>query len=59
MLPNSFISEKVKVVATAYETTHKPIVYHVAVIKNSKNTNAANYFIQFFSGNQAKAVFEK
>lgn len=52
-------SLKVKIVATAANNTHSPIVYPVAVIKSSKNADAASYFVQFLSGNQAKAVFEK
>ncbi len=58
-LSDAKISPKVKVVATADETTHKPIVYPVAVLKSSQSAAAAKEFVQFLSTNQAKAVFEK
>ncbi|MEH2324954.1 MAG: molybdate ABC transporter substrate-binding protein [Nostoc sp.] len=50
---------KVKIVATASEKTHSPIVYPITVLKNSKNVDAAKDFVQFLSGNEAKTVFEK
>lgn len=53
------ISNKVKVVATASENSHKPVLYPVAAIKDSKNIEAAKEFIQFLSGDKAKAIFEK
>ncbi len=53
------ISDKVKVVVTADEKYHSPIIYPLAVIKSSKNVDAAKEFSQFLSSNQAKAVFKK
>ena len=53
------ISDKVKVVVTADEKYHSPIIYPLAVIKSSKNVDAAKEFSQFLSSNQAKAVFRK
>jgi molybdate transport system substrate-binding protein len=53
------ISDKVKVVVTADEKYHSPIIYPLAVIKGSKNVDAAEEFSQFLSSNQAKAVFRK
>jgi molybdate transport system substrate-binding protein len=53
------ISNKVKVVATASENSHKPVLYPVAAIKDSKNIEAVKEFIQFLSGDKAKAIFEK
>ncbi|MHC5762486.1 molybdate ABC transporter substrate-binding protein [Nostoc sp.] len=50
---------KVKIVATASEKTHSPVVYPIAVLKSSKNVDAAKDFVQFLSGNEAKTVFEK
>ena len=52
-------SNKVKVVVTAEEKLHSPIVYPVAVIKNSKNISAAKQFVKFLSGTQAKTVLRK
>ncbi|MBH8574611.1 molybdate ABC transporter substrate-binding protein [Nostocaceae cyanobacterium CENA369] len=50
---------KVKIVATAPENTHSPVVYPIAILKSTKNVDAAKNFVQFLSGNQAKTVFEK
>jgi molybdate transport system substrate-binding protein len=53
------ISNKVKVVVAADEKYHSAIIYPLAVIKSSKNANAAKDFTQFLSSSQAKAVFKK
>ncbi|QIR38323.1 molybdate ABC transporter substrate-binding protein [Tolypothrix sp. PCC 7910] len=50
---------KVKIVATASENTHSPIVYPIAVLKSSKKIDTAKDFVQFLSSNEAKSVFEK
>lgn len=52
-------SKSVRVGATAQENLHSPIVYPVAVLKDSKNTAAAREFVQFLSSTQARTVFEK
>ena len=52
-------SNAVKVVATAPADSHKPIVYPAAVIKASKNSEAAKNFNDFLSSDAAKAVFVK
>ena len=52
-------TDKVKVVATADESTHKPIVYPMAVIKASKNADAAKAFQKFLLGDTSKSIFEK
>ncbi|GBF78730.1 molybdate ABC transporter substrate-binding protein [Aphanothece sacrum] len=52
-------SNKVRVAATAPTNSHDPITYPIAVIKDSKNMGAAKAFVQFLSGNQAKAIFKK
>ncbi len=53
------ISNKVKIVATASENTHKPIIYPVAAIKRTQNPQAAKEFIQFLNGDRAKDTFKK
>jgi len=53
------ISDKVKVVVAADEKYHSPIIYPMAVIKRSKNANAAKEFSEFLSSNEAKAVLKK
>lgn len=52
-------STKVKVIATALDASHTPIVYPAAVIKASTHTVAATDFVNFLSSSAAKAVFVK
>ena len=52
-------SPQVNVVATAPEKSHAPVVYPVAVIKNSKEPAAARAFEDFLFGAQARAIFQK
>jgi molybdate transport system substrate-binding protein len=49
---------KVKVIATFPEDSHPPIIYPVAVTKDSTNPDAAA-FLTFLRGNGAKGSFEK
>jgi molybdate transport system substrate-binding protein len=51
------ISSKVRVVATAPDSTHEPIVYPVAVVKGGKNEQAARSFVDYLSSAAAKAMF--
>jgi molybdate transport system substrate-binding protein len=53
------ISNKVKTVVAASETYHSPIVYPIAVLKQSKNVPAATEFLQYLSSEQAKGVLKK
>ncbi len=52
-------SVKVKVAAIASEDLHKPIVYPVSVLKESKNQDAAKEFLNYLCREKAKPVFEK
>ncbi|MGB5593658.1 MAG: molybdate ABC transporter substrate-binding protein [Crocosphaera sp.] len=52
------ISDKVKVMANAPQGSHSPIVYPVAVIKESKNPDEAEKFVDFLLGDKAQKVFE-
>lgn len=52
-------SNQVQIRATAPKNLHSPIVYPIAILKNSKNVQASKDFVKFISGNRAKAVFEK
>lgn len=52
-------SDSVRVVVTAPENSHSPIVYPVAVLKDSKNAQAAKEFVQFLSGTQARGIFKQ
>jgi molybdate transport system substrate-binding protein len=53
------VSSEVKVVATAAEDTHSPIVYPAAIIKSSKNSDAAKAFLDYLGSSEAKTVFQK
>ena len=52
-------SNSVKIVATAPEKSHSPVLYPVAVLKDSKNTAQAQEFVQFLSSDRAGDVFAK
>ena len=52
-------SGKVRVVATAPESAHDPIVYPVAVVKGSRNEEASRKFVEFLRSPTAKAIFVK
>ena len=50
---------KVKVVATAPEGSHKPIVYPIAILSGSKQPKEAEEFLAYISGPEGKIVLEK
>ncbi len=56
---DALTSSKVKVVASAPDDINAKVVYPVAVIKASKNPDAAKDYENFLFSNQAKTVFEK
>lgn len=56
---DAYTSDKVKIVATAANGTHDPIVYPAGVVKASKSPVAAKDFVNFLSSAEATAVFEK
>ena len=51
--------DKVKVVAKAPADSHKPVIYPVAIIKDSKNIDADKDFLEFVKSDKTKAAFEK
>jgi molybdate transport system substrate-binding protein len=53
------ISQQVKIIATAPENSHTPIIYPMAVLKDSKNIAAAKEFVAFLSSPGAREVFKK
>lgn len=53
------LSEKVNIAATAPTSSHSPIIYPIAVIKDSQEFETAQEFITFISGETAKTVFEQ
>ncbi len=52
------VDPNVKVIGTFPDDSHPPIIYPVAILKDSKNAKAAD-FLNYLSGPEAKAVFEK
>lgn len=58
-LTDAKISNKVKAIATADDSYHAPIVYPMAVLKSSKNVDAAKAFVQYLSSGEAKRILRK
>jgi molybdate transport system substrate-binding protein len=58
-LTDAKVSTKVEVVVIADASYHSPIIYPMAVLKSSKNINAAKAFVQYLSGSEAKRVLQK
>ena len=52
-------SGKVKIIATAIDASHKPIIYPAAVVKATTHTAAAADFVNFLTTDAAKALFVK
>ncbi len=53
------VSNQVKIAAVAPENLHSPIVYPIAVLKNSKNSQAALDYEQFLASDAARNIFKK
>ncbi len=53
------LSDKVKLVATAPPDSYSPMIYPVAVLKDSQNSDDAKQFVQFLMGEEAKQMFER
>jgi molybdate transport system substrate-binding protein len=53
------ISDKIKIAVVAPEGSHSPVVYPVAVLKDSKQAEASKEFVDFLFGEIASQVFEK
>lgn len=54
---DALLSKQVKSVITVPESLHSPILYPIAVLKNSRHPEAARDYIQFLTRDSAKAVF--
>jgi molybdate transport system substrate-binding protein len=52
-------TSQVKVVATAPEDSHSPVIYPVAVLKGSKSADAAKSFVDFLLSSEGQAIFQK
>ena len=55
---DAMTTSQVRVIASAPESTHEPIVYPAAVVKGSRNERAARAFIEYLAGPAARAVFQ-
>jgi molybdate transport system substrate-binding protein len=53
------LSDRVRIAAMAVPGTHSPIVYPVAVIKDSQHPEAAQAFVAFLASDAARKVFEQ
>ena len=53
------ISDNVKIVATASEDIHSPVVYPIAVVQDSANSEAAQEYKDFLFTPQAQRIFEE
>jgi len=53
------LSDRIKIVESAPANSHSPIVYPIAVVKDSDHPEAAQNYLEFLSGETAKSVFEK
>jgi molybdate transport system substrate-binding protein len=56
---DALTSSKVRVVATAPDSSHDPIVYPAAVLKRSHAQEAARRFVEFLATPAAQAIFQK
>jgi molybdate transport system substrate-binding protein len=52
-------TDYVKIVATAPEDTHSPVIYPIATLQDSKNTEAAKEFVAFLATPEAQEIFEE
>lgn len=50
-------SAQVQPIMTAPEGTHQPIIYPVAVVKQTQNPQAAQQFVEFLSSDAAAVIF--
>ena len=51
-------SAKVEVAADAPKDSHKPITYPAAIMKNTKNAEAAKAFVKFLQGEESTKIFK-
>ena len=56
---NAKQSNKVKIAVIPPENTYTPLIYPVAILKDSKNIAAANEFVNFLFSQPARKLFEQ
>lgn len=52
------LSNKIKEIIIAPDNTHSPIIYPIAILKNSKNIDFAQSFIDFLFSDTSKNIFK-
>ena len=52
-------TNNVRIVAIAPENSHSPVVYPVAVIKGSKNIQAAKTLVEFLTTSEARSIYDE
>lgn len=52
-------SDQVRVAAIASKASHSPIVYPMAILKDSKNPSGAKAFSQFLTSQTSQSIFKK
>jgi molybdate transport system substrate-binding protein len=56
---DALTSSKVRVIASAPESAHDPIVYPVALVKGSHSEEAARGFLDYLGSPVARAIFQR
>lgn len=56
---DALLSKKVKIVATASDDTHSPIIYPAGIVKNTKHYKQAKTFFDYLQGDQAMKILKK
>jgi len=56
---DALVGENIKVVTAAPEDSHKPIIYPLAIIKDTKHQTETESFIDFLTSSEARQVFTK
>ncbi len=56
---DAVMGKDIKVAASAPADSHKPILYPMAIVKNTKQQKAVEDFAAFLAGEEAAKVFEK
>lgn len=56
---DAILNDNVKIVAEFPADSYTPVTYPIAIIKDSKNTDASQKFIDFLFTDDAKTIFEK
>jgi molybdate transport system substrate-binding protein len=56
---DALTSKKIKIVETANNQTHQPIIYPVGIINDTKKHNETKEFYLFLQGKKSMEIFEK